>query len=48
MKIIGNIIIYFALFLIFTFSGLGSYSGFTFGGFFMALLVAVPMLLLGG
>jgi len=50
MKIVGNVIIYCALFLIFTFSGLGSqssHSGFTFGGFFIALMVAFPMLVLG-
>lgn len=48
MKIIGNIIIYLALFMIFSFSGLSGNSGFTFGGFFLALLIAAPMLLVGG
>lgn len=47
MKIVGNTIIYFTLFVIFTFSGLGDRSGFTHDGFLLALLIGLPFLLIG-
>jgi hypothetical protein len=48
VKIIGNIIIYIALFVVYSFSGLSGHSGFTFGGFLLSLVIATPLLLLGG
>jgi hypothetical protein len=46
MKWIGNIVIYFGLFIIYL-NSFGNQSSFTLSGFFLSLVIAVPLLLLG-
>lgn len=47
MKLIGNIIIFLALYIVFQASGLSGHSGFTLWGFLQAMVIAIPLLLLG-
>ena len=47
MKFVGNVFVYFGLFVIFQFSGLSGRAGFEFGSFLVGLLVAAPLLAIG-